>query len=406
MKRLLLIAHTFPPDPSPGAQRPGYLAKYLPTFGWEVTPLTRSLGEAARPIRPQPAALVRRIPTNSPVRALLRGVKSAALVPDSAAPWIPGAIRYGRQLLAAQRFDAIFSTALPASVHIVAGALARGSGLPWIADYRDPWTGNRYVRRSALRNAFETILERHLLHSASRITTISPAIAQQLAMVHGRTDIDVIPNGYDPSEWEHLAPVSAAEFSLCYTGSMYDGKRTPDLLFAALAQLRSEGHAAGMARVHFYGPNSDNVIPAAQLYGIVDAVTYHGTVPRAEAMRAQRAAAGLLIFLNMDPATISEMGSKYLEYVGAGRPLIAFGPVGSVLKRFLVDQHLGWFASDVEHAKAALIAAHAQFSSGEHNLKVNPEQIPTASALASSFAKVLDDTVSFRMRTALAEARC
>ncbi len=40
MKRLLLVAHTFPPAPSPGALRPGYLARYLPQFGWDVTTIT------------------------------------------------------------------------------------------------------------------------------------------------------------------------------------------------------------------------------------------------------------------------------------------------------------------------------------------------------------------------------
>ncbi len=185
MKRLLLIAYAFPPDPSPGAQRPGYLAKYLPQFGWEAHVVTRACGDTkwAEPRPAKPA----RISPNSPLRTFLRTAKESLLIPDRAAPWIPYALKTGRQLLARERFDAILGTALPASVHIVAAILARESELPWIADYRDPWTGNRYVRRNALRRALESSVEKRLLRRADVITTISQPIADQLQSVQGAT---------------------------------------------------------------------------------------------------------------------------------------------------------------------------------------------------------------------------
>ncbi len=46
MSRVLLISYHFPPEPAAGSRRPAFLAKYLPEFGWEVTVLTRPLGEA------------------------------------------------------------------------------------------------------------------------------------------------------------------------------------------------------------------------------------------------------------------------------------------------------------------------------------------------------------------------
>src|SRR5579872_4606829 len=73
MKRVLLIAYVFPPDASPGAQRPGFIAKYLPQFGWDAAPLTRSLDAPAPPLHDARAS-ADGTAHDSRVRALLRGV--------------------------------------------------------------------------------------------------------------------------------------------------------------------------------------------------------------------------------------------------------------------------------------------------------------------------------------------
>ena len=117
-------------------------------------------------------------------------------------------------------------------------------------------------------------------------------------------------------------------------------------------------------------------------------------VPRAAALRAQRSAAALLIFLNMDESTAGEMGSKYLEYMGARRPIIAIGPKSSIMREFIDRSGLGWFASDVDEAKAALRQAYARFASGSYELHRDTGLVPTARTLARRFADVLDEAAS------------
>jgi hypothetical protein len=409
MKRVLIISYVFPPEPSPGALRPGYLAQYLPQFGWEATILTQTTGTPPFPARVvitgKPAAPLeerlrasisaRSSDPHSPLRRRLRAIKELLLFPDATAPWIPAARKAGARLLAQERFDAIFSTALPATVHVVAAHLARRSGLPWVADYRDPWAGNAYVQRGPIRAALERTLERRLLRRAAAITTISRPIAEQLACFHVRQTIHVIPNGYDPVEWNAVPPVQPSRFDLCYTGSMYDGKRSPDLLFEAIAQLRGGRDAAAQAaRLHFFGPNSEGVAQSAARFGLVLQMRQHGVVPRPQAMLAQRSCAVLLLFLNMDERTASEMGSKYLEYAGAGRPILALGPADSVMRDFIERNRLGWFASNVDEAKTALRAAFARFTAQQYDVHPPPGAVPTARDLAGRFARVLDSATA------------
>ena len=324
----------------------------------------------------------------------LRAVRDAVLFPDAIAPWIPQAIRMGTQAIASENFSAIMSTALPATVHVIGASLAKRSGLPWIADYRDPWAGNSYVHRTFVRRKLEHTLERRIVRRAGAITTVSEPIARLLADFHCRSDVRVIPNAYDEAEWASVPQARPERFDLCFTGSMYDGRRSPDLLFAALSHLRAAGDPAGLAaRVHFYGRNTANVEQSAAAHEVSLIVREHGTVQRAQAMRAQRASAALLIFLNMDERTAGEMGSKYLEYLGAHRPIIACGPPNSVMRSFIRENGLGWFASTVDEAVTAIRGAYDRFTTGAYDVTTTPAGVLTSRDLARRFAGVLDALV-------------
>jgi len=412
MKRLLLIAYHFPPEPAAGALRPGYLARYLRDHGWETTVLTRPLGdagfacdriEAGLPVSALEARVrasldQRGTRPHSPFRSWLRSMKEQLTFPDRTAPWIRPAFRAADQAMKERPFDAILSTAMPASVHIVAWMLSRKYGTPWIADYRDPWQNNIYYPHGLVRSFTDPFAERRLLRRAARITTISEPIAQSLRALHGRR-VEVIPNAYDPSEWTALRDVSPKRFSLCYTGTMYDGKRSPDLLFSALASLRNTGDAAADVSVDFYGGASDNVRVSADRFGVSDIVEQHGMVPRTQAMRAQRESAALLIFFAMDGAASTEMGSKFLEYIGARRPILAFGPADSVMRPFLERYKLGWFASNLAEAQEALRAARAYFDRGEADITVDPSAATPAPQLAARYAQLLDEATQPQLRT-------
>jgi Glycosyl transferase 4-like domain/Glycosyl transferases group 1 len=400
MKRLLLITYAFPPRPSPGSLRPGYLARYLPEFGWDVTVLTPSWGEPPFRARIVPTASKPRqlnaaapadsvLPQGSRLRRVLGTIKSTLLFPDDLSLWIPPAIRTGQRLMRAERFDAILSTALPTCAHVIGSFLSKRFSTPWIADYRDAWSGNPYMPWGPVKRSLEVFAERAAIAQASDVTTISEHIASHLSELH-RREVRVIPNAYDPGDWDAIPDTPPAAFDFVYTGTMYDGKRSPDLLFEALAALKRDGHPAARAHVHFYGAAGVEVEESARKFGIGSQVTLHGVVPRPEAMRAQRASAALLLFLSMNPATSNETGSKYLEYLGARRATIVFGPADSVMRNTVARNRLGWFASNVEDAIDAVKSAYERYANGEYDFTPDASALFSARDLASAFASRLD----------------
>ena len=127
---------------SAGTTRVVRFLRHLPEHGWQPTVLAAT---AAGPAIEQPGVPVLRAPVPWPRKLLGGGRRSTRInswvcVPDPYAGWIGPAVLKGLRLLRYQRFDAMLSSSPRASAHLVAATLASRTGLPWLADYRDPWS--------------------------------------------------------------------------------------------------------------------------------------------------------------------------------------------------------------------------------------------------------------------------
>ncbi|HZW73396.1 MAG TPA: glycosyltransferase, partial [Caldimonas sp.] len=387
MRRVLLIAYYFPPQPKAGALRPSYLAEHLPTFGWQPTVLTvefpgdRPAGVDVISVRPlgarsganatqsaEPPSPRRRSDSERRLRALARTI---VFFPDDQVVWQLPARAAALRLTASQQFDAVLSTAPPISSHFVARAVAKARALPWIADYRDLWAGpaGPYFDREfgPIKRSIAYASERWLLRPAAALTAPTDGHAKALAEYFARPDAEMIPNASDMSIWDKIVAPDPKEFRFCYAGKLYPRLRTPDVVFSAIAKLRAAGDPAGLAaRFDFYGEDPHLVAESARTYGLTDVVTIHGEVPRRDALAAQRGSAVLLLLLNtagdVDHIEIVNPGSKILEYAGARRPILAVGSRNNSMETTVRETGLGLFASDDETCAQAIRKLHADFS--------------------------------------------
>ena len=85
-------------------------------------------------------------------RAAAREIFHAfVLLPDPEVAWLPDALRAGVRVVRERGIDVVLSTSPPNSTHVIAAAIARRAGVPFVADFRDSWLANphrRYERRS------------------------------------------------------------------------------------------------------------------------------------------------------------------------------------------------------------------------------------------------------------------
>ncbi len=144
-----------------------------------------------------------------------------------------------------QRFDALFSSHPRGSSHLVAAALARGSGLPWVADYRDPWRTNQFRRYpTRWHQALNVRLETWALSQASAVTAINEPMAADLRRLYPRlaAATSVIPNGYDPNEVVDDVDLGPG-FWIVHTGRIYARTEQVAAFLEALAALPDDVHA-------------------------------------------------------------------------------------------------------------------------------------------------------------------
>lgn len=393
MRRFLMVAYFFPPMGDGGVFRSLKLARYLPEFGWEPVVL------CGRPedywVRDEsllaelPAAL-ERIPvgglTGQGLLRRLRGARGSVgggarpsgrfrqlrrladffLLPDGYAGWIAPATRAGRRRLAAGDINLVYSSSPPDSGHRVAERLAAERGLPWVADFRDPWFGlHLKTPPTAWHRWRHTRMEAAVLARA-QVVAVTEAWRADYAARAARPP-RLIRNGFDPADYpprEAPARAPGAPLRVLHTGKLSLTRSAAPFL-AGVAALRRELPALlEGVEFCFLGPReSDNEAAAAAL-GLADCVRFVDPVSHAESVARQQAA-DLLLLIKHDDARYKDLvPGKFYEYAAAGPPLLAVTPAGEV-EQLIAAHGLGWVCRpEAASVRAALGEALATLRAG------------------------------------------
>ncbi|MGD0998025.1 MAG: glycosyltransferase [Thermoleophilia bacterium] len=278
-------------------------------------------------------------------------------VPDDYVTWIVPAVLLGRRLLREEPFDAIFSSFPGASSHLVAAELARESGIPWVADYRDPWPTHQFRRYpTRFHKALNLRLERWALSHASAVTAVNEPIAADLRRRYPATAAatSVIANGYDPEEDVDEVDLGPG-FWFVHTGRIY--RRTQQLaaFLDAFAALSDDVH------VLLLGTDGLEITGQAAALGVAHRVHTEPFAPRARARGVQRAADALLLITGRAPESLS---SKLFEYLVAGAPVFAVTPPDSVAAALIAEAAAGRCVAPDEPCGPTLAAFVADARAG------------------------------------------
>lgn len=423
-KKVLVISYYWPPAGGPGVQRIVKFVKYLPQFGYDPVVLTVSDGE-------YPAldlSLEKEIPTTVKVvntRALeffgvfkkLTGRKPQARInttilkadnpgwkdrifrwirynfffPDARIGWKPFAVKAGLKLIREEQPALIFCTSPPHSAQWIARALHRKTGLPWVADFRDPWTDAYWLRElPAYPRAYRKNLrmEKAVLAEADALITVSEGYQDILNKV-GRRPI-LIRNGYDAADFrERKTPND--HFRIVYTGSL-SHIQVPDNFLAALADLPDE--LRPLVRFDLYGAIDPSFIALARELAVDDLITFHGYVPHNEAV-GHMIQADLLLLLTPKTPSKGMTPLKLYEYLATGNYILGIGDPGSEPARIVQLCAAGTYHRYEEDLPGLLqqrIQAwqhHPQPTNDKHPAVEKLERKELTGQLANLFDKVL-----------------
>ena len=329
-----MIAFHFPPFAgSSGVQRTLRFVQQLPRFGWQPIVLTAH----PRAYEKTSQDLLKDIPEGVVVErafaldtarhlAIGRRYPGALARPDRWKSWSLGAIPAGLRLIRQHRPSVIWSTYPIPTAHHVAAQLHRLSGLPWIADFRDPMAQEGYPEDPRTWAAFERI-ERSAVTQAtcSIFTTRGAAGMYRSRYPENAGRIRVIENGFDEESFTGVtggAALIPGKTTLLHSGLIYPVERDPTQFFETLATLWKAGRISpDTLMIRFRAPAHDKLILGiAERLGVLPFVECLPPIPYREALGEMMRADGLLV---MQAANCNEqIPAKVYEYLRSQRPLI------------------------------------------------------------------------------------
>ena len=375
---------------APGAA-PG--AAPVPSGGAsEAAPTTAGASEAAPTTSGASAAAPaeRKAP---PVSARLARLVSM----DDAAWWARNAQKRGVALGRQNDVAAVLASGPPFSVLVAGQAVARGLGVPLVADMRDGWRDNPaawYPSAAARRRALQAELA--VLAAAAVVLTTSPRTASEALELGGR-DVRVLPNGFDSADIVPWAPQEGGPLRLVFMGKMYGRLTEPWQLFEALARVAAKRPDLEV-RLEIVGDAGEQIRAAAERHGLSSIVDFAGYLPHAEAVARVASSDVALTIIADRPGAKAMISGKLFEYLAVGLPTLALAPVDGDAARLITSLDAGWSVAphDVDAIAARVIELADDKRGGVAHRGAAPEAIARYErrALAGQLAEILGAVVA------------
>lgn len=401
MKRVLIIIYYWPPTGGSGVQRWLKFTKHLRTYGWEpviYTPenpyineqdetLVNDIPEGIEVIK-QPVFEIARyfgMPdkcVNSIAAAkqsLLSKIKRQVgnyvrgnyFIPDARISWVRPSVNYLLQYLKAHKIDAVVSSGPPHSLHLIAQNVTAKLGIPWLADFRDPWFEilnfhNFSISPSAY-HKYEGLYKKVI--QQADVNVVAQGTVQRNFQQHTSKPVTLITNGYDIDDMRPNSTVQLdqTKFNLVFVGIFY-AKRNSEAFWQALRELMDENREfADKCRLIFVGKGQNDVMRDLVKYNMIEHCQFTGYVNHSTAVAYQMHASGLLLFTGIEANFRHDIPGKLFEYLAARRHIICIGQPGNDAAEIVLKTKSGYTVkhNDKEEIKAAILSLYEKCRCGK-----------------------------------------
>ena len=377
MKKVLIITYYWPPSGGGGVMRWLKMSKYFPELGWQpiiytpenpdpsisdkslVKEIHNEIVELKTPIW-EPYDIYRKLTGKKGKAKFKAGFISEAssgnwknklsvfirgnfLIPDPRKFWIRPSIKYLSKYIKENQVDLIISTGPPHSMLLIAPGLKKKFDIPWIADFRDPWTDIDFYSKLKLTKWADKKhrkLEFEVLSKADHVVTVSPGCANDLKKI-GNRKIEVINNGFDPLDFDFGKQELDKTFTISHFGA-FNKDRNPVTLWNVLGELsKTKPEFKKLLQIQLIGQTDDSVIYEIKKNGLLENLILIDHLPHKEGLIQLSKSQVLLLPLNDAPNVMGILPGKMYEYLALRRPIIALGPTNADFTKIIKETNSG-----------------------------------------------------------------
>ena len=363
-KRILIITYYWPPSGGAGVQRWLKFVKALSKKGWEPViytpenPEYPSIDESMLAEVPEgiellktpiwePFELYKRFSSKNKKEKINAGflsedgqknkwtqnlsiwIRGNFFIPDARKFWIKPSVKYLKNYLSENPVDYIITTGPPHSMHLIGlGLKKRFAKIPWVADFRDPWTNIDFykdLKLTKLADKKHHKQERAVLTKADAVITIGNTMKLEFDELGGN-NVHVITNGFDEADLPKEHPGKDPKFSIAHIGTL-NASRNPQILWEALDGLfKNRPELKERIEIKLVGKVDVSVKNEIKAHGLEACLNLIPYLKHEEAIKEQMKSHLLLLMINNTPNAKGILTGKMFEYISSGSYIMGIGP--------------------------------------------------------------------------------
>ncbi|HHG85308.1 MAG TPA: glycosyl transferase family 1, partial [Bacteroidetes bacterium] len=313
--------------------------------------------------------------------------------------WIKPSVRLLKKYLREHPVDVIVSSGPPHTMHLIGLGLQKATGIPWVADFRDPWTNIDFYQELMLSSWADRKhhrLEKAVVSQADRVVVVGNVMREEFEEIRGG-DVEVISNGYDAADVQ-VQPKECRDltFSVVHIGLM-NQHRSHAAFWEALAELKAEDPRFGDAlELVLIGKVDVHARDAISRNGLEKHTRYIDYLSHAEAVERQGRAQVLYLAINDTPNARGVITGKIFEYLASSRPVLCLGPADGDAAAIINKTGAGKVAGFQDKEKIKAHLSHFFKLYQENQLEVDSKgvEIYSRRALTGKFAGLFDELIA------------
>lgn len=360
-KKVLVISYYWPPAGGIGVHRCLKFVKYLRKYGWE--PIVYAPENAQYPYFdegnykdiPENLTIIKR-PIIEPfnmfkilsgrgkesslsnplfvrdkkkkfVDELAIWIRGNFFIPDARSLWIKPSVKYLAEYIKQNNVDAIFSDGPPHTNTVIACKLSQKFGIPWLADFQDPWTQVDYYehfRLTSWADRKHKKMEQEVFKTAKKITIASPSWKYDIETI-GAKNVDVLFWGYDEDDFTDLKKSVTEKFIITHSG-LLGLDRSPET-FLKVIKKKIEENSLFKEKVllKFIGMVDYSIIDIINKLELNEYLFMPGNVSRKESLEHLSESSILLLPLNKAKNAKGRIPGKLFECLRMNIPVLCLG---------------------------------------------------------------------------------